>query len=260
MLFDHIDDDAIIKEILSFCEFRSVARLGQTCRRLRGLSDTTMDDMAVSALANLPHECEWASSDGGSSIYGTLERGWKADYRSKASLINTAVGMCNRGGENGGVPDEDFDEDRARYLLRSRGVVDVDDFIDDGYADEVGWNVQIRYRQMTRSSAARYAEKCARTIKNGGRFCDYLDSDEEDDNEGSNKQEIVRTFHCFLCLLRKADPSSLVLSHMNVEYRHTDYPSGSRTACILMAIPGENGNNGNAEEIEFRYEHSYQVL
>lgn len=258
-IFDHIDDDAIIKEILSFCEFRSVARVGQTCRRLRGLSDTTLDDMAVSAIANLPHECEWSSSDGGSSIYGTLERGWKTDYRSKASLINAAVGECF-------IPEEDgdFDEDRARYILRTRGAVDIKDFIDndDGYADEMGWNVRIRYGQMTRSSAARYAERCTREIKygDGDPFCDCSDSDEEDDNEGCNKQEIVRTIHSVLCLLRKADPSSLVFSHMNVEHRHTDYPRGSKTSCILMAIPGGNDDNGNAKEIEFRYENSYQAL
>ena len=58
-------------------------------------------------------------------------------------LIETALSYCDPGGGYRDVSlDADFDEDRARFLLRSRGTVDVNDFLDlddddNEFADEV---------------------------------------------------------------------------------------------------------------------------
>jgi len=114
----------------------------------------------------LPVNCSW-DHIGETSFEVTLKRGWSQEYQSLTSLVEEAIEHCNPGGQ-GSVGDEEFDEDRARYLLRTRGVVDVNDFLseEDGYSDEVGGNVKIRHRRITLPNAVRCIARTTRNVLN----------------------------------------------------------------------------------------------
>ena len=225
-MFGRIEDDEVVKELFSFCEFRDAASAGRTCQRLKRLADATLDGWVDTTLAHLPLNCECDFNDGQSSTEVTLKRGWSEQYRSRTALVDTAIESCDPGGQVS--LDADFDEDRARHLLRTIGIVDVKDFLGEeegagDYADEVGWEVKIRFQRMTQFGAARYV--------------------------GCNSLR-----HSVLCLLRKADWRSIMFSQVKVKYRHSDYPSGSTDASVLLRIP----EHDNAE-IEYHSETSFAV-
>lgn len=209
---------------------------------------------------------------------GTLERGWDTDYQSKASLINAAVGECIECIEDQQDNEfhiEDFDEDRARYLLRIKAAVSINDFLSEGEHrsdDRVGWNVSISHSNMVRSAAAKYIEKRIRninkdSINNMDGCYDVCESNseivyKEDDEvkEVHNVKTIDHMMEDIRCLLRKADPASLRFSVMDFERWSPEYPGGSKTEFVLMRLPSGNNDDGNIhmEEIQFHYVEEYQ--
>jgi hypothetical protein len=66
----------------------------------------------------------------GLGICGELRRGWTNTFRSRVSLIEEALTNCYTG--DVGEDILQYDEDKARFLLRLKGNVDVVDFISDG--------------------------------------------------------------------------------------------------------------------------------
>ena len=241
-LFDSIEDDGLVKELLSFCDFQSLNSMRQTCQRLMNLSDETMDYMAVSTIDNLPIECEYSSKDWScrSILRGTLKRGWTTEHRSTTALIDAAIENCTEFN----LEELDFDEDRASFLLQTTGAVHSADFardVDgyDGYdSDEDGWDVRIsRHLQESPFDAAGFATMMIKKLawKGAG--------------------DTANLMHGVLCLLRKAD--ILILSRKKATNRHSDNGSGSTTTCILMKLPSSDNDDG-WEEFEFQCDEGYQ--
>jgi len=238
-VFDRIEDDGLGTELLSFCEFHDAITVGRSCRRLKGLSDAALDGLIDATLAHLPLDCNWGNY-GCVDIDATLKRGWSPEYRSRTALIETAIEYCHPQGDPFFGLDArlgaDFDDDRARHLLRTRGVVDVKDFLnqeDEGFAwtDERGWNVNVTFQKMTHFDALKFVVETTSKINGmiGGYFDFVYDEDEyslsgEDDDARDEGARRLR--HCILCLLRKADPSSILFSQMEAEYRHEEFPAG----------------------------------
>eukprot|EP00978_Attheya_sp_CCMP212_P047129 scaffold421236_cov58-Attheya_sp.AAC.2 len=237
-MFEIIEDDATFQELLSFCDFRSTVMVGRTCRRLKSLSDTALDRWVEKALARLPIDHENADGSGESGASANLRTGWSRNYRSRAALIDIALTDFDPGNY-----EEEYDEDKARFLLRKKGVFDVNDFLADdsdaktsGYSDEVGWNVRISFKRMTLTNAAVCILNATKSIFAAGTD-DWVESVEE----------VERLRHCALCLLRKADPASITYSLLRTEDRHTEYGSGQSDIYILFRIPDHDNM-----EVEFR--------
>ena len=234
-LFDSIEDDGLVKELLSFCDFQSLNSMRQTCQRLMNLSDETMDYMVVSTIDNLHIECEcWTRNLWSMTILkGTLKRGWTTEYRSKISLINAAVEDCAKGN----LDELEFDEDRAKHLLQTRGFVESEDFHGDENGGDGNLELSVMYLSgINRLFAASFAK-------------DWIDAF-SDEGEHSFKLK-----HSALCFIRKADPGSINYFQKVFEYRHNDgIQQGNRitTIGILMKIPS-GSNEGDSEEIEFHF-------
>jgi hypothetical protein len=225
MFIEHIEDDELLKELLSFCDFRSAVMVGRTCKRLKNLSDSALDRGVDTALARLPFEYENVDDNNEAGAYANLRRGWSNKYRSRVALIETAITHCNPGGQVNLEDETEYDEEQARFLLQTREWVDVNDFlVDGGYSDEVGWNVQVTFRAISLSQAAGDISK---TMKR-------LNGTEDWDEEERQEEEVERLRHCALCLLRKADPSSIQSASVTREYRHPDYGLGGSISSVMF--------------------------
>mmetsp|Transcript_4268 Transcript_4268/g.9226 ORF Transcript_4268/g.9226 Transcript_4268/m.9226 type:complete len:291 (-) Transcript_4268:158-1030(-) len=286
--FDLLKDDDVVVELLSSLDFRAAVRVGRTCKRMKKAADKTLDWWAAEALKGLPRSAEWADCDDPSNKEAALTLKWSDDFKSKVALVETALTGCNPGGQ---VSVSDYDEDHARHLLRSRGSVDVDDFLaadaqED--SDEVGWNVSIRFTEhMPFNEAVGKINKSIKALDGDDDDDDDEDStvqymgprdlerilnpnarfDEEDSSSGDEEgivqinhdpeeeEDVFRLQHFTLCLLRKADKNAIRYSRQKRELRHTDYPSGNTDEVILFKLP-EHDN----VEVQYKFSTSFQVV
>jgi hypothetical protein len=85
------------------------------------------------------------SDNYGLVISGELRRGWINTYCSRVSLIEEALTNCIT--NNLDEEEVEYDEHFARFLLQSRGNVDIVDFLLDGVDpreyDDHGWGINI---------------------------------------------------------------------------------------------------------------------
>ena len=257
--FERIDDD-VVEKLLSFCDFHTAVHLvGRTCRRLKRLSDTALDKWADAALERLtekPIEYENSNDSGEASTEGVLKRGWSRQYRTKAALIEKALEYCDPGGQVSLEDIAQYEEDTARFLLSTRGRVDVEDFIDhdgdddDYYAGEVGWNVGIKHGRLSLAMATKFIGTAMNRLDGS-----VKELGDERDQHVEPVGEVERLRHFTLCLLRKANPSSVHFSSLKADYRHTDYPSGSTDWVVMFILPDHNNT-----EIEYHFSSSFQRL
>jgi hypothetical protein len=192
------------------------------------------------ALTRLPFDYENAADGGESSEEAVLRSGWSNDHRSRVALIETALTHCDPGGQVSLEEHAEYDENQARFLLRTRGMVDVNDFLgdeeqEDGFSNEVGWNVKITFRAMTLSQAAGHIAKAMKILN-------------------QEVEQVERLRHSALCLLRKADPSSIKYARETWDYRHTDYPSGGSKSSVMFKIPDHDNT-----PVEFQLSTFYEV-
>ena len=143
--FGRIDND-VVEELLSFCDFDSAILVGRTCRRLQRCSDAALDQWADIAASHRQDETrdnyeglavgveiaertiadyENVEDSAESNTTGSLRRDWTNGFRSKVSLIEEALAACNDCGSAIGYERANYNEDRARFLLQTRGRVDV---------------------------------------------------------------------------------------------------------------------------------------
>eukprot|EP00978_Attheya_sp_CCMP212_P042075 scaffold250640_cov52-Attheya_sp.AAC.2 len=236
---DIIEDDETFEEVLSFCDFRSTVMVGRTCRRLKSLSDTALDRWVEKALTRLPIDYENVHNSAEFWARANLRTGWSTNYRSRAALRDIALTHCDPIGSGDEV---EYDEDKARCLLRGGGEVDVNDFrtddADSDDSDDVGWNVCIIFRKITLTVAAAHIANAVKKIRAAGTD-DWKEKEDE-------VEEVERLRHCTLCLLRKADPRSIKISHLVTENSQTDYGSGVSNFSVLFRIPDHDNM-----EVEF---------
>ena len=77
---------------------------------------------------------------------------------------------------------------------------------------------------------------------------DLVKSDLEED-------DVFRLQHHALCLIRKADKSSIRYSHLRVKKRHIEYAAGSTQSVIMFQLP-EHDN----VKVEYFFSKEYQFL
>lgn len=235
-VFDKFDTDELVEVVLSFCDFRSAVNAGHVCKRFKRASDNVLDQWVdkILVMGLLPIVCDYDAEDPDyHSIEGELRKGWSEGYQSRTALVDMAIHHCNPEGQI--RLGANFDEGRARYLLRSRGKVNVQDFLnrnDDAYhvaGDDLGWSVGIYFNDTrTRTDAARYIG--SEWSRKYGQDREYSDSDSDSDSDSNSdeekeevteKEEVAgRLLHYALCLLRKADPNSFKCSHLKILYGH----------------------------------------
>lgn len=257
-IFEQIEDDQLLSNVLlSFCDFNSVVSVSRTCRRLKRCSDAALDNLAVVAASYLPedYDVEYTIAEGcyfddanETAINGELRRGWTEKFRSRASLIEEAMTHCHAD-DFGRVQ---YDEGMARFFFRSRGIVDLLDFLPDDADDAdhnvieaFGWKVKIKHYNITFAEALDMIMSGIMHIKAGS-----IDEEEKLDNTDS---ELLRLRHFVLCLLRKADTASFELSRLEVINRNTaGYGSCSDDRAVKFLLPDN-------KEFEFHFSYGYQV-
>jgi hypothetical protein len=237
----HIKDDNLIENILSFCDFHSAVETGKTCKRLKKISDDCLDHAAAYIARNVKNMLPMSvcGYSGGDNAEAILRKNiWT--YGTRSALIEDGIELCNPEGHVSLEDETNYDEGQARYLLQTRGYVDVTDSLIDQddieMADEVGWNVKCRLRQINR-------QKAATKIMLPGDYDEYH-YDEENDR-------IIRYYS--LCLLRKADLSSIQYGFLEAEYRHTDYPSHELRFSVMFKLSSSatNDNDTNGTKFDF---------
>jgi hypothetical protein len=147
-----------------FCDFQSAVETGKTCKRLKKIADDCLDH----AFANIAHNvknvlpmsiCDYAGEDNVEVI--SRKTNWT--YGTRAALIEDGIELCNRAQVSFEYEYEYeyegyYGKGQERYLLQTQGYADVTDFLieqdDMEMADEVGWNVKCRLRQINCQKAA----------------------------------------------------------------------------------------------------------
>ena len=257
-IFGQIEDDQLLtNELLSFCDFNSAVSLGRTCRRLKRCSDAALDNWADVAASRIDDESDDRTIAGGYyddcdgvNISGELRRGWTNTFRSRGSLIEEALTNCYIYGTRG-LDEESgiYDEDRARFLLRSKGTIDIVDFISDGVDpkefDEHGWGVTIKHCDITFDEAANEIIRAMMQIKSG-------EVDEEEELDDSDF-ELLSLRHYTFCLLRKVDPACIGFSSLDTEHRAPAYGSSSNVWAMKFLLPDN-------KEFEFHFSHQNQEI
>ena len=124
----------------------------------------------------------------------------------------------------------------------------------DDCVDEIGWKVSIKHCNLSLRRAAHRIAVETMQLEHGAQDYEY-DLSEKQKKGGITNTELLNLRHFAFCLLRKADPTSIHCSGLKVEYRHTDYPSGSTDWVVMFSLPGP-GNR----EFEFHFSSGFQVL
>ena len=272
--FNLIEDDDVVVELLSFLDFRAAVRTGQTCKRLKQASDAALDGWVAESLAKAT---KGLPAYGCSDFEGILSLDWSIEFQTKTSLIEKAIEECNPGGEVSLQEEADYNEDRARHLLRTRGSVDVNDFLN-YCSEEVGWNVKMRFREsmppgevvgcicntFEELDGGDTADDDSSTIDIGDFMKQYfphnqiLAGDEsvaEAVKGDPEEDDVFRLQHHTLCLLRKADKSAIRYSHLKVKMRHIEYAAGSTQSVIMFRLP-EHDN----VKVEYFFSKRFQNL
>lgn len=249
-LFGIVEDDALLGEILSFCDFHGAIAVGGTCSRLKCLSDAALDKWAGLAstrqkpgkLGGYPHPHDIASrfitdfKPKEMWVYSAwLKRGWDGCH-SKRSLIEYAL---KRHGEELASylrRREDYDENRARHDLQGRGAVHIRH-----HSNIQKWcKMSIEHYNLSLGSAAsKIADHIVRLDIHHDKFDDVTDEENE-----------LR--HFAFCLLKKSDPTSIMFSHVQVERNcHYDRWDLSTDWVIMFLVEGIG-------EIEFGLRGTYR--
>lgn len=272
--FNLIEDDDVVVELLSFLDFRAAVRTGRTCKRLKQASDAALDGWVAESLSKAT---KGLPAYGCSDFEGILSLGWSIEFQTKASLTEKAIEECNPGGEVSLQDQADYNEDHARHLLRTRGSVDVNDFLN-YRSEEVGWNVKMRFREnMPLGEVVGCMSKTFEELDGGdavdddsstidiGDFVkqyfphDPILADDESDADvvksDPEEDDVFRLQHHTLCLLRKADKSSIRYSHLKVKKRHIECAAGSTQSVIMFQLP-EHDN----VKAEYFFSKEYQFL
>eukprot|EP00957_Ditylum_brightwellii_P203203 15333634-Ditylum_brightwellii.AAC.1 len=92
-MLDLIEDDNVMVELLSFLDFRTAVRAGQTCHRLKTTSYRALDGWVNRVMNILPCEAGFNEDYGDVDFArkGILRRGWSAEHQSREALIKNAV-------------------------------------------------------------------------------------------------------------------------------------------------------------------------
>ena len=248
--FDLIEDDDVVVELLSFLDFRAAVRAGRTCKRLKRASDGALDAWVAESLARVSAEVEkdtvasGCDDNGFGSAQCGLSLGWSAEYRTKAALIETALEHCAPSGISQ-MAQDNYTEDRARFLLRTRGRVDLEDFLPPYSAeidDEIECATHIKFKE-----AMPFAEAVGRMHDNLRKLHDV-----DDDDDLVEEEDVFRVQHHTLCLLRKADRSSIRYSHLNSRRHQVDAATGTTQTRILFQLPEHDD-----AKVEFWYSISF---
>ena len=254
--FNLIEDDDVVAELLSFLDFRAAVRTGRTCKRLKQASDAALDGWVAESLSKAT---KGLPAYGCSDFEGVLSLGWSYEFQTKTSLTEKAIEECNPGGEVSLEEQADYNEDHARHLLRTRGSVDVNDFLN-YCSEEVGWNVKMRFMEnmpldevvgcmsntFEELDGGDAVDDNSSTIDIGDFMKQYFPhdqiltddkSDEDVVNSDPDEDDVFRLQHHTLCLLRKADWSAIRYSHLKVKKRHIEYAAGSTQSVIMFQLP-----------------------
>lgn len=244
--FDLIENDDVVVNLLSFLDFRAAVQAGRTCKLLKRASDGALDSWVAESLDKAKKDLI-ASGCNNAECY--LSLGWSADHQTKAALIETALEHC----EPGAIfwpsrqAQENYDRtgaDRARYLLRTRGRVDLEDILsgEEGYEpnDEIECTTNIKFTEaMPFAQAAGCMDKILRKLH---------ELDNDDDLE---EEDVLRMEHHTICLLRKADRSSIRYSHLHSKSVHVDFAVG--TTHTLFQLPEHDD-----AKVELFYSESFE--
>eukprot|EP00545_Synedropsis_sp_CCMP1620_P003268 CAMPEP_0119022342 /NCGR_PEP_ID=MMETSP1176-20130426/27774_1 /TAXON_ID=265551 /ORGANISM="Synedropsis recta cf, Strain CCMP1620" /LENGTH=282 /DNA_ID=CAMNT_0006977165 /DNA_START=73 /DNA_END=921 /DNA_ORIENTATION=- len=246
----------MVSHLVSFCQFESLLMLRATNHTLKQVAEKVMEKRA---LCSLPISCARNANDGYSSgADATLQMGWSEDYADRDALIEEALSYADPGGRLSG--DVNYDEDRARELLRRRKWVDVEDFLEESGdenccetpADDeswmpglgkIGWGV--KYEIKTLASPTRTWRRVA------GKRITELMNEEGDIVPGDTNVSLLQ--QCVFSLLVTAQRSSIRHAYLRYAYRHSEYPSGGKSDA-LMFLTSDN------QRVELMSSSDFQVV
>jgi Fe-S cluster biosynthesis and repair protein YggX len=217
--------DLFLEVVVSFWDFQSLLAFRQTNHRFKRIVE---EDLKRRSLESLPIDCNDEDYDHGRFDRASLHLEWSEQFRDRDAVYEHALTRADPGGQVS--LDADYDEDRARYLIHSRGWVDVEDFLGDSDADtaeedyycsEIGWKVSASFRSISPEKKWNIAKAILINEDGVSMFEDY---------------EANRKFlrQCAFGLLLDAQPSSLRHTCAKYRYRHTDYPAGGKEEALLF--------------------------
>jgi hypothetical protein len=121
-LFIH-QPDSFLKFVVSFWDFQSLLAFRQTSHRFKRIAE---EDLKRRSLEALPVDCHDDPSHGEGSDNASLHLEWSEQFRNRDAVYEYALARADPDGQVS--LDVDYDKDRARSLIHSRGWVDVEDF------------------------------------------------------------------------------------------------------------------------------------
>ena len=238
-------DHSLMEELLTFCDFHSIISVGKTCHCLKERADGDLDKCANLAfetreLNRSPNfdslskeakarmkdvivDCFIIENTQESGIESLIRYGWTNNHESKTNLTQAALQQCRKCieySDNDGL-DTIYEEFRALSLLNKNitgGFADFSHFAvnpEDKHNDDIGWKVGIHHDDnMSRSDVAEMIRDWSYNYENKHNCndvgSDYISSSEVD-------QE--RLMHFAFCLLRKADPTTLLFTKLVIYLR-----------------------------------------
>jgi hypothetical protein len=219
--------DSFFEFVVSFWDFHSLLAFRQTSHRFKRIAEE--DLKRRSRLEAFPVDCEDDDPNGERSDRASLRLEWQVQFRDRDAVFEYALNHADPGGQVS--LDADYDRDRARYLIQSRGWVDVEDFLGTSDADEseeevygggwteseIGWRVSASFRSISPENKWNNAK--ALLVNREDEACEFI---------GPYFRQ------CAFGLLLDAQPSSLRYACAKYEYRHTDYPSGGNSRALLF--------------------------
>jgi hypothetical protein len=231
--------DSFLKCVVSFWDFQSLLAFRQTDHRFKRIAE---DDLKRRGLEALPVDCDEECFNGERLNRASLRLEWSEQFRDRNAVVEYALTRADPGGQVS--LNVDYDENRARSLIHSRGWVDVEDFLGNGDGDaeeagEVGWRVSASFRSIFDTKWNK-AKALLRNEEDESMF--------EDEINGNGP--FLR--QCAFGLLLDAQPSSFRYAYAKHEYRHTDYPSGGITQALLFLT-------SDGTQVQLKHSFQYEV-
>jgi hypothetical protein len=232
---------------VSFWDFQSFLAFRQTNHRFKRIAE---EDLKRRSLKALPIDCDHENYNGERSDSASLHLEWSDQFRDRDAVCEYALSHADPGGQVS--MNADYDEDRARYLIHSRGWVDVEDFVGNSDSDtdeedfslsEIGWRVSASFRSISPDNKWNNAKALLKKEEGGSMHPPHFSEDEE------INWQLLR--QCAFGLLLDAQPSSFRYACEKHEYRHTDYPSGGHAEALLFLT-------SDGTQVQLERSHDYE--
>jgi hypothetical protein len=258
--------DLFLKFVVPFWDFQSLLAFRQTNHRFKRIAEEDLKRRNLEALpldgdsdgersdrTSLRLQCsqQYRHFNGESSHRASLRLEWSEKFRDRDAVFEYALARADPRGT-----DADYDEDRARFLIHSRGWVDVEDFLsnrdtDVDEAEEIRWRrIRMEYDAIGWRVSASFQSISPENKWNKAKA---LLRDEEDESMFEDeKVDGPFSRQCAFGLLLDAQPSSLGYAYAKHEYRHAEFPAGGHEEALLFLT-------SDGTQVQLKHSNRYQV-